>query len=247
MAMGSSTVRVQVRCFGPVREALGTGQLDLAVPAGTTADGLRLLLAERAPALQRLPVAFAVNRAYARADQALCEGDEVALIPPISGGGGRELYRFDLHEGPLDPRALEAEVRTDRDGAVVTFAGVTRDHNEGQSVTRLCYEAYPEMAQRVMMEIFEQAVKSFPLTRMRVAHRLGEVPVGEASVLVVVSAPHREAAFDACRFVMDRLKGQVPIFKHEELKGGKGGRWVGELPRAGASPQSSVEPEPPVR
>ena len=244
MPTGSPQVRVQVRCFGPVREALGTDQLDLAVPAGTTADGLRLLLAQQAPALARLPLAFAVNRAYARADQALREGDEVALIPPISGGSGRELYRFDLVDGPLDPRALEAEVRTDQDGAVVTFAGVTRDHNEGQAVTGLRYEAYPEMAQKVMVEIFEEAVKRFPLTRMRVAHRLGEVPIGEASVLVVVSAPHREAAFDACRFVMDRLKAQVPIFKHEQLKGGQGARWVGELPRAGGS---NVEREPPGR
>lgn len=228
-------VRVQVRCFGPVREALGADALEVNVPAGTTADGLRHVLGERAPALLRLPIAFAVNCAYARPDQALREGDEVALIPPISGGAGsRDLFRFDLCEHPLDPRQLEQEVRTDSDGAVVTFAGVTRNHNEGQGVVSLRYEAYPEMAQKVMVEIFEQAVKGFPLTRMRVAHRLGEVPVGEASVLVVVSAPHREAAFDACRFVMDRLKSQVPIFKHEQLQGGKGGRWVGELPKPGS-------------
>lgn len=228
------SLHVTVRCFGPVREALGSEVLELAVPAGTTTGGLRAMLARRAPDLQRLALAYAVNRDYATADRVLQAGDEVALIPPISGGAGAgDLYRFDLCEGPLDPRALEQEVRTDSDGAVVTFAGVTRDHNEGAAVESLRYEAYPEMAQKVMLEIFEQAIKRFPVTRARVAHRLGPVPVGEASVLVIVSAPHRAAAFDACRFLMDRIKGEVPIFKQEKLQGGGGARWVGDLPRSG--------------
>ena len=98
----------------------------------------------------------------------------------------------------------------------------------------LAYEAYPEMAQKVMGAIFEEAVKRFSITRARVAHRLGEVPVGEASVLVVVAAAHRSAAFDACRFLMDRLKNEVPIFKRERLAQGRGERWVGELPKPGA-------------
>ena len=135
----------------------------------------------------------------------LQDGDEVAFIPPISGGSGAaELYRFELVHGPIDPRALEQEVLTHGDGALVTFAGTTRDHNDGARVASLSYEAYAEMAQKVMGAIFEEAIKRFPITRARVVHRLGEVPIGEASVVVVVSSPHRAPAFEACRFLMDR-------------------------------------------
>jgi MoaE-MoaD fusion protein len=225
-------IQVTVRCFAAVRECVGTEVLELTVPGGTTVEGLRRLLAEQHPDLQRLPVAFAVNRDYARPERTLQGGDEVALIPPISGGSGKgDLYRFELTELPIDARALEAEVLTPRDGAVVTFAGTTRDHNDGARVDSLSYEAYPEMAQKVMCAIFEEAIKRFPITRARVVHRLGQVPIGEASVVVVVAAPHRAPAFEACRFLMDRLKGEVPIFKRERLHGGEGSRWVGELPR----------------
>jgi molybdopterin synthase catalytic subunit len=183
-----------------------------------------------------VPVAYAVNQDYARAETVLADGDEVAFIPPISGGAGeRDLYRFDLVDGPLDARALEAECRTDRDGAVVTFTGTTRDHNEGAEVLSLSYETYTEMAQRVMCGLFEEAVKRFPITRARVAHRLGEVPVGEASVVVVVASPHRGPAFDACRFLMDRLKDEVPIWKREKLRDGDGERWIGDLPKRGGA------------
>lgn len=222
-----------MRCFAAVREALGTDSLELEVSAGTTIAELRGELASRAAALQRLPLAFAVNRDYAREDTVLHDGDEVAFIPPISGGGpGAEaLYRFDLTDTEIDPRALERECRTDRDGAVVTFAGVTRNHNDGATVKCLRYEAYPEMAQKVMCALFEEAIKRFPITRARVVHRLGEVPVGEASVVVVVASAHRGPAFEACRFLMDRLKNEVPIWKQELLADGAGERWVGELPR----------------
>ncbi|MGE3175731.1 MAG: molybdopterin converting factor subunit 1 [Planctomycetota bacterium] len=226
------TIRVRVLCFAAVREALGEDRVDLDVPAGTTVEQLQQRLGERAPRLQRLQVAFAVNQGYARGDRVLQQGDEVALVPPISGGSGKgDLFRFELCDGAIDPRAVELEVRTDRDGAVVTFAGTTRNHNDGAAVTGLAYEAYAEMAQKVMGRIFEEAVKRFPITRARVVHRLGEVPVGETSVLVVVAAEHRASAFEACRFLIDRLKDEVPIWKRERLAGDGGERWVGQLPR----------------
>src|SRR5690606_32527995 len=135
-------------------------------------------------------------------------------------------------EGPLDPRALEAECRSDVDGAVVTFAGVTRDHNDGRAVRGLSYEAYAEMAQQVMDGILRELTAGDGIGRVRVAHRLGDVPIGEASVVVVVAAPHRAPAFDACRRIMDRLKAEVPIFKKEWFADPAGGsRWVGELPK----------------
>jgi molybdopterin synthase catalytic subunit len=225
-------LHVTVRCFAAVREALGRDELGVDVAPGTTVAGLLQQLARQAPQLGRLPLAFAVNRDYARGDTVLRHGDEVAFIPPISGGSGaNDLYRFDLVHGAIDPRALERECRTDGDGAVVTFAGTTRAENEGAAVLSLRYEAYPEMAAKVMCGIFEEAVKRFPITRARVAHRLGPVPVGETSVLVVVSSPHRAPAFDACRWLMDRVKHEVPIWKREELRDGAGSRWIGELPR----------------
>ncbi|MBL8750252.1 MAG: molybdopterin converting factor subunit 1 [Planctomycetes bacterium] len=228
--------RVTVRCFASVREVLGTDAMQVAVAPGTTVDGLRRQLIANVPALARIPVAFAVNRDYARPDTVLRDGDEVAFIPPISGGAGAtDLFRFDLVHEDVDPRGLEAECRTDRDGAVVTFAGVTRDHNEGSAVVSLRYEAYAEMAQKVMCTIFEDALVRFPITRARVVHRLGDVPVGSASVLVVVSSPHRGPAFDACRFLMDRLKNEVPIWKLEQLRDGDRVRWVGDLPRPTSS------------
>lgn len=230
--MPGPLVRVTVRCFASVREALGAEVVERAVAPGTTVEGLLRELAAAAPQLLRLPLAFAVNRDYARADTVLKDGDELAFIPPISGGAGADaLYRFDLVREPIDPRGLEQECRTDADGAVVTFAGVTRNHNGGQRVLALRYEAYPEMAQKVMCALFEEAIKRFPITRARVVHRLGEVPVGEASVVVVVASAHRGPAFDACRFLMDRLKNEVPIWKQELLADGQGQRWVGELPQ----------------
>jgi len=234
MMDSAGPIQVTLRCFAAVRDVVGTDTMDVTVDAGTTAQGLLEKLGESHPKLLRVSVAFAVNRDYARPDSVLADGDEVAFIPPISGGaGGNDLYRFDLTEGVIDPRALELECRTDRDGAVVTFAGTTRDHNEGAAVLSLRYETYTEMAQRVMCGLFEEAVKRFPITRARVVHRLGEVPVGETSVLVVVASPHRGPAFDACRFLMDRLKDEVPIWKREKLQDGQGERWVGDLPKPG--------------
>lgn len=229
----AAEIRVQVRCFAAVRECFGSDSLEVALPPGADLARLVEVLGDRQPRLRALRFAFAVNASYARADRVLQDGDVVALIPPISGGApGSEPFRLDLTESPLDPRALESEVRTDRDGAVVTFAGTTRNHNDGQDVVQLAYEAYAEMAQKVVAQLFEQAVARFGIARARIAHRLGVVPVGETCVLVVVAAEHRGPAFDACRFLMDRVKHEAPIWKRETLVRG-GDRWVGELPQPG--------------
>ena len=229
-------MKVTVRCFASVRELLGEGVFALEVPEGTTLEGVAQRLVARAPDLARLPFAWAVNREYADAQRVLRDGDEVALIPPISGGApDGERFGFVLQQEPLDPRALERAVRTDRDGAVVTFSGVTRDHHDGREVVGLAYEAYPEMAASVVDALLEEAGERFAITRARVAHRLGEVPVGDASIAVVVAAPHRGAAFDACRWLMDRIKAEAPIFKKERYAEG-GALWVGELPERRRGP-----------
>ncbi|MEY4673662.1 MAG: hypothetical protein RL148_1446 [Planctomycetota bacterium] len=222
-------VRVTLRCFASVREALGQDVVHLTVPRGTTVAGLREMLGQDHPALLRLALAWAVNQGYADGTRELADGDEVAFIPPISGGN-TERFRFTLRREPLDVRALEAETRTDADGALVTFSGVTRNHNEGSAVESLSYEAYPEMAQRMMQTIFADADREHAITRARVEHRLGTVPVGEACVVVCVAAPHRKAAFAAAEYLMDRLKHEVPVFKREALRDGGGTRWVGSLP-----------------
>lgn len=229
-----NSVRVTVRCFAAVREALGQDLMTLELPAGSTVAALRQHLVAGCPTLARLPVAYAVNRSYAGAERVLVDGDEVALIPPISGGSGEPACTLAFSRTPLDPRALEQQCRTDADGAVVTFTGTARDHNEGAAVVSLAYEAYEEMAQATMAAIFAAAAAQFPFTRARIAHRLGDVPVGEAAVVVVVSSPHRGCAFDACRYLMDRLKHEVPIWKRELLRDGAGERWIGELPKPGS-------------
>ncbi|MEZ5987981.1 MAG: molybdenum cofactor biosynthesis protein MoaE [Planctomycetota bacterium] len=229
-------MRVTVLLFAACREAAGRDRVELELDAGADLAALRRTLVGRWPALDRVPFVFAHNLDYAAPDTPLAEGDEVALVPAISGGsgegGGAEArVGFELVEGPLDPRALEAEVRRDSDGAVVTFLGVTRDHHEGSQVLGLAYECFEDMARRRMLAILAEVLAGHELGRIAVRHRLGEVPIGEASVVVVVSAPHRGPAFDAAREVMDRLKREVPIFQKERLADG-GERWVGELPQA---------------
>jgi len=228
-------VKITVRCFAVVRELLGVDSLDVELADGTTVEALKIHLAGQAEELRSLPVAYAVNQDYAEASRVLVDGDEVAFIPPISGGSSRaDLYRFDFTQDPIEIHALEEQVRTDRDGAVLSFAGVTRNHNEGNQVSTLRYECYEPMARKVMGQIFEEAMQQIDIGRARVVHRLGEVPVGAASVAVVVAAEHRGPAFEACRFLMDRLKAEVPIFKQEQLTGEDGEtRWVGDLPSRG--------------
>ncbi|MCA8944192.1 MAG: molybdenum cofactor biosynthesis protein MoaE [Planctomycetes bacterium] len=224
-------MNVTVRCFAMVRDLFGAGEFEVELPDGATLEVLRTKLAERAPDLLRLPLAHAVNQEYCRTDRRLVDGDEVAFIPPISGGG-ESVSQFEFVREPIDARALEHQVRTDHDGAVVTFAGVTRDHNEGETVRGLSYEAYEEMAHRVVGRIMEDARAQFDVGRIRVTHRLGDVPIGEASIVVVVASAHRGPAFEGCRFVMDRIKAEAPIFKREWLEGPDGeSRWVGDLPQ----------------
>ena len=227
----AATLRIVVRCFAAAREAVGSELLELQLPADSTVASLQAALVQRAPALARLPLAFAVNRAYVPPATTLRDGDEVALIPPISGGGPAVPFRFELGAAELDPRALELECRTDADGAVVTFTGTTRDHNEGAAVVSLRYEAYAEMAQALAAQLFADAAARFAITRARIAHRLGAVPIGAAAVVVVVAAAHRGPAFDACRYLMDRVKHELPIWKREQLRDAGGERWIGEPPR----------------
>jgi molybdopterin synthase catalytic subunit len=206
-------MQVTVRLFAQLRERAGTAELSIELP-----DGARVKDAlERLDSITgELPVVMAVNREYADGDAPLAPGDELALIPPVSGGGERPWAR--VTTDALSAEGLIARVRDPGAGAVVTFQGVTRD------VERLEYEAYAEMAEPRIEAILRDAIERHGLCAAAAEHRIGTVPLSEPSVLVAVSAPHRGEAFAAAREVIDRIKAEAPIWKKEVAGGGE--RWV---------------------
>jgi molybdopterin synthase catalytic subunit len=162
---------------------------------------------------------YALNREYSSREHPLAEGDEIALIPPVSGGS------FRLVEGPIDVAAVAAEVADDRAGAVATFQGTVRSQSRGRTVVALEYEAYSGMAEKVMAEIADEVRSGHELCAVAVTHRVGRVEIGETSVAIAVSAPHRQDALAACREVIDALKERVPLWKKELYEGGE--EWIG--------------------
>lgn len=195
-----------MRLFAALRERAGTGVLALELPEGArVADALAAVegLAEG------LPLVLAVNREYAAPDQVLHEHDELAVVPPVSGGAGARVHTAVVdHALSLD--ALVAHVRDPRAGAVVTFSGVTRD------VAHLDYDGYVEMAGAELRRIVEEAVAAHGLTGAAAEHRTGRVAMSEASILVAASAPHRPEAFAGARQIIDQVKERLPIWKQEE-------------------------------
>lgn len=196
---------VRVRLFAGLRERAGRGELELELPEDAcVGDALRAV----GELTAGVPVVMAVNRSYADEGDRLSPGDELALIPPVSGGAGL------VTEEALDLSALADRVRDPRAGAVVTFSGVTRE------VPQLDYEAYAEMAGPVIEEIVAAAIERHGLCTAAAEHRVGVVPLGEPSVIVAASAPHRDAAFAGAREIIDEIKARAPIWKREE------GEWV---------------------
>jgi molybdopterin synthase catalytic subunit len=207
-------MEVTVRLFAMLRERAGAREVTLSLP-----DGARVsdALAELGSIAEGLPLVMAVNREYADEDHVLDAGDELALIPPVSGGEAA-VQHVRITGDPLSLDSLVARVRDPRAGAVVTFSGVTRE------VEKLEYEAYLEMAEEKMAAIVAEAVERHGLCAAAAEHRVGDVPLSEPSVAVAVSAPHRGEAFAGAREIIDRLKAEAPIWK-KEVEGGEG-RWV---------------------
>jgi MoaE-MoaD fusion protein len=212
----SVSMRITVRLFAALRERAGAGERELDLGDGSRVGDVwaALQLGDEPPG-----IAYARNREYSDRDAPLSDGDEVAVIPPVSGGG------FRVQSEPLDLAAVVAEVADPAAGAIATFVGTTRDHNRGRTVTHLEYDAYPEMAEAEMAKIADAVVEHHGVTRVAMAHRTGHVPIGEASVIIAVSAPHRGAAMDACREAIDTLKQTVPVWKKEVFEGGE--EWIG--------------------
>jgi MoaE-MoaD fusion protein len=201
-------VLVTIRLFAVLRERAGAREIELELPEGAC---VRDALARLDDLAGGLPLVMAINRDYADADAELQAGDELALIPPVSGG---ETLPAVVTSEPLSLDALVARVRDPRAGAVVTFQGVTR------AVDKLDYEAYAEMADERIRAIVAEAVERHGLCAAAAEHRIGEVPLSEPSVAVAVSAPHRGEAFAGAREIIDRIKAEAPIWKKEE------GDWV---------------------
>ena len=205
---------MSVRLFAGLRERAGWSSREL--DAATVADVWpQLGLGDEPPGLL-----YAVNKEYAGRETALADGDEVALIPPVSGGA------FRLTEKPIDPNAVIQEVASAEAGGIATFIGTTRIHSRGRTVRYLDYEAYGGMAEAVMAQLAEDLKRKHELCEVAITHRIGRVDIGELSVVIAVSAPHRAAALAACREAIDTLKQTVPLWKKEVYEGGE--EWIGQ-------------------
>lgn len=204
---------VNVRLFAGLRERAGWSQRE--VEAETVADVWPALGLGDEPG----GLLYAVNKEYAERDRALADGDEVAVIPPVSGGA------FLLSDEPLSLARVVDEVRSAEAGAIATFTGTTRVHSRGRTVTHLDYEAYEGMAEQVMAEIAESLHARYELTGIAIHHRIGRVSIGDTSVVIAVSAPHRQHALAACKDAIDELKERVPLWKKEVYEGGE--EWIG--------------------
>ena len=205
---------MRVRLFAGLRERAGWSECEL--------DGVDCV-ADVWPALdlgaEPEGLLYAVNKEYADRDRDLEDGDEVALIPPVSGG------TFRLSTEPLSLDAVVDEVRSPQAGAIATFTGTTRMQSRGRTVLHLDYEGYEEMAEQVMREIAEELKSRYDLCEIAIHHRTGRVDIGEASVMIAVSAPHRQDALAACKDAIDTLKSRVPLWKKEFYEGGE--EWIG--------------------
>jgi len=207
-------VRVSVRLFAGLRERAGAARVELDDVERAADVWARLGLGEEPPGLL-----YAVNREYAGRETELHDGDEVALIPPVSGGA------LLISSEPLDPAAALDEVADDEAGGVAAFVGTVRRRSRGRDVLHLEYEAYEEMAEPMLHRLADELTAKHNLSAVAIHHRVGRVEIGEPSVVIAVSAPHRAAALEACREAIDTLKGSIPLWKKEVYAGGE--EWIG--------------------
>ena len=207
-------MKVQVRLFAGLRERAGWSQREVDGVERVADVWAALGLGEEPPGLL-----YALNKAYVEPERELADGDEVALIPPVSGGA------FLLSGEPLSLEAVAEEVASDEAGAIATFVGTTRVHSRGRTVTHLEYEAYEGMAEQVMAEIAAELRARYELLEVAIHHRIGRVSIGERSVVIAVSARHRQDALAACKDAIDTLKERVPLWKKEVYAGGE--EWIG--------------------
>lgn len=234
-------MQIKVLFFGLLKDICGRSEDHLDLPSDAPLRSVFDYYADLHPALQTMAksIVLARNHEFAQPDDLLSDGDEVALLPPVSGGTPPEIldpagHFFALTRDPIDPRAAEHRVLQGFDGAVVTFQGVVRNNTRGRATLRLEYECYELMAIRKMAEIGREIAGQYAVSRMAMIHRLGRMEIGEASVVVIAAAPHRRPAFDAALEGINRLKRLVPIWKKEFFADGEvwvEGEWDENAPR----------------
>ncbi len=224
------TLRVNVLFFGILKDVAGRADDELQLFEGARLGDVFDHYAERSPKLRELErsIVLARNQRFAPRTEVLSDGDEIAFLPPVSGGApgySRVLepsgHFFALTRDPVDAREVSARVRRNQDGAIVVFDGVVRDNTKGRPTLFLEYECYEPMAIKVMADIGCELSGAYPIGRIAMVHRLGRLEIGESSVVIAVSAPHRRPAFEAALEAIDRLKRRVPIWKKEHFAGGE--------------------------
>jgi molybdopterin synthase catalytic subunit len=220
-------MQVTVKLFGALREATGAKELVVRLPEGARLGDLSALLAREHAAFAAMAgrLRAAVAQELVEGDPALADGDEVAFLPPVAGGSGAQ-PRCTLSARPLDVGAVVARVVGPDAGGIVSFVGTVRDASRGRAIERLEYEAYAGMAEREMEKIADEAEARWPGARVAMAHRVGQLAIGELAVVIAAAAPHRAEAFAACRYAIDTLKQRVPIWKKEVAVDGE--YWVEE-------------------
>lgn len=213
-------MKIKVLFFGFTHDVTGLREEQIELGEGENLQGLRRIYENRFPRLGELAgsLLFAVNQQMAGPLDALHEGDEVAFMPPVSGGTDNSRYR--ITDGKISASDLARSLQAPADGAVVTFEGVVRNHSSGRKTLYLEYEAYSPMAIRKMEEIGTEAKVKFGIHSVGIIHRTGRLEIGEASVAIVVTAAHRRPAFEACHYLIDRLKQVVPVWKKEYFEDG---------------------------
>jgi molybdopterin synthase catalytic subunit/molybdopterin converting factor small subunit len=223
-------MQVRVLFFGMLKELAGRSSDLLTLPADATLADVFVHYEEITPKLGELAasIAVSINQEFAGLDSNLKEGDEIAFLPPVSGGStdtGRDMPArirsySSIVRKKIDTQSVLDKIKQPADGAAVVFEGVVRDNTRGRRTLYLDYEAYEEMALKQMEALAEQALQQFPIRDVAMVHRLGRLEIGETSVLIAVASAHRAAAFDACRWLIDTLKRTVPIWKKEYFENG---------------------------
>lgn len=237
-------MQVTVLFFGMLKELAGTSSETIEMPNGARVRDVLQQYESRRPQLKAAlaSLALAVNQQYASPDTVLNPDDEVALLPPVSGGsveaaaGPPTRRNASIVREPIDSAGIAEQLKRGEDGASVVFEGVVRNHTRGRKTLYLNYEAYEEMAAQQLESLAERALKQYQIRDVAIVHRLGRLEIGETSVLIVVASAHRGPAFDACRWLIDTLKRTVPIWKKEFFEDGAvwadGEPFPAEIPRA---------------
>jgi molybdopterin synthase catalytic subunit/molybdopterin converting factor small subunit len=236
-----STVKITVLLFGQAREWIGLSTLDLELEAPATVESAFAILKSKHPRLSEMErsLLFAVNEVYATLSRPLADGDQLAVLPPVSGGEVESRDIFEITREPIEIAGLRARLLEGDSGAVVIFDGVARNNTKGRRTLHLEYEGYDQMALRTMEQIGREVHERWSVNRIGMVHRLGRIDITESSVVIIVTSAHRKIAFEACHYAIDRLKKLVPIWKKEFFE--DGAVWVENAAEQGGNEKGGIE------